>query len=167
MRRTTWERSLKNWELQISCFEEFWGGENVLGLVPASNPHALGYALHFLRPHFPSPKPLQGRLADILWVLQNSHQMSHQIALPKIKKSATSFYKSAGRTVRENQTCTELRSTISRHLLPPISRWGKRVDSYRKFCRNSRTSHRNRVFSGTGKRQIPLGEKGGKGDTKR
>ena len=25
---------------------------------------------------------------------------------------------------RENQTCTELRSTISRHLLPPISRWG-------------------------------------------
>ena len=28
-------------------------------------------------------------------------------------------------SVRENQTCTRLRSTISRHLLPPIPRWGK------------------------------------------
>ena len=27
VRRTTWERSLKIWELQISCFEEFWGVE--------------------------------------------------------------------------------------------------------------------------------------------
>ena len=69
--------------------------------------------------------------------------------------------------IRENQTCTELRSTISRHLLPPISGWGKTMDSYRRFCRNSMTSHRKRAFSGTGKRQIPLREKGGKGDTKR
>ena len=44
--------------------------------------------------------------------------------------------------IRENQTCTKLRSTISRHLLPPISRWGKAVDSYRRSCRNSKTSHR-------------------------
>ena len=31
--RTTWERSLKNWELQIPCFEEFFWGGNTLGLV--------------------------------------------------------------------------------------------------------------------------------------
>ena len=30
---------------------------------------------------------------------------------------------------RENQTCTDLRSTISRHLLPPISRWVHTEDS--------------------------------------
>ena len=32
---------------------------------------------------------------------------------------------------RENQTCTELRSTISRHLSPPISRWGKQCKEKR------------------------------------
>ena len=53
VRRTTWERSLKNWELQISCFEEFLGGENVLGLVPASLPHTLGYACTFYAPTSP------------------------------------------------------------------------------------------------------------------
>ena len=50
VRRTTWERSLKIWELQISCFEEFLGGENVLGLAPASLPHTLGYAVLFTPP---------------------------------------------------------------------------------------------------------------------
>ena len=55
VRRTTWERSLKNWELQIPCFEEFLGGENVLGLVPASLPHALGYACTFYPPTSPPP----------------------------------------------------------------------------------------------------------------
>ena len=44
VQRRTCERSLKIWELQIPCFEEFLGGENVLGLVPASLPHTLGYA---------------------------------------------------------------------------------------------------------------------------
>ena len=53
--RTTWERSLKNWELQIFCFEEFWGGETVLGLVPASLPDTLGYACTFYAPTFPPP----------------------------------------------------------------------------------------------------------------
>ena len=48
----------KNWELQISCFEEFWGGENVLGLVPASLPHTLGYACTFYAPTSPPPKEL-------------------------------------------------------------------------------------------------------------
>ena len=55
VRRTTWERSLKIWELQISCFEEFLGGENVLGLVPASLPHTLGYACAFYAPTSPPP----------------------------------------------------------------------------------------------------------------
>ena len=50
VRRTTWERSLKIWELQISCFEDFLGGENVLGLVPASLPHTLGCACTFYAP---------------------------------------------------------------------------------------------------------------------
>ena len=36
--------------------------------------------------------------------------------------------------VSENQTCTGLRATISRRALPPISCWGKTVDSYRRFC---------------------------------
>ena len=55
VRRTTWERSLKIWELQISCFEEFLGGENVLGLVPASLPRTLGYAWTFYAPTSPPP----------------------------------------------------------------------------------------------------------------
>ena len=46
----------KNWELQISWFEEFLGGENVLGLVPASLPHTLGYACTFYAPTSPSPR---------------------------------------------------------------------------------------------------------------
>ena len=45
----------------------------------------------------------------------------------------------------ENQTCTDLSATISRHLLPPISWLGKTVDSYRRSCRNG-TSHRKRGF---------------------
>ena len=77
-------------------------------------------------------------------------------------------FRDCGLLLRENQTsCTELGSAISRHLLPPKSRWGKTMDSQKRFCRNSMTSHRNRAFSGTGKRQIPLSERGGKGDTKR
>ena len=56
VRRTTWERSLKNRELQISCFEEFLDGGNVLGLVPASLPHTLGYACTFYAPTSPPPK---------------------------------------------------------------------------------------------------------------
>ena len=55
VRRTTWERSLKIWELQISCFEEFLGGENVLGLVPASLAHTVGYACTFYAPTSPPP----------------------------------------------------------------------------------------------------------------
>ena len=63
--------------------------------------------------------------------------------------------------IRENQTCTKLRATISSHLLPPISWWADTVDSYRRSCRNSRASHRKGGFSGTGKRPLPLREKGG------
>ena len=59
VRRTNWERSLKFWELQISCFEEFLGGEDVLGLVPASLPHTLGYACTFYAPTSPSPNVAQ------------------------------------------------------------------------------------------------------------
>ena len=44
---------VKIWELQISCFEEFSVGENVLGLVPASLPHTLGYACTFYAPTSP------------------------------------------------------------------------------------------------------------------
>ena len=52
----------------------------------------------------------------------------------------------------------------SRHLLPPISRWGNTVDSYKRSCRNSRTSHRKGGVSGTGKGPIPLREHGGECD---
>ena len=55
VRRTTWDRSLKNWELQIPCFEEFFWGGNTLGLVPASLPHTLGYACTFYAPTSPPP----------------------------------------------------------------------------------------------------------------
>ena len=61
VRRTTWDRSLKNWELQmmdqIPCFEEFFWRGNTLGLVPASLPHALGYACTFYAPTSPPPTP--------------------------------------------------------------------------------------------------------------
>ena len=56
VRGTTWERSLKNWELQFPCFEEFFQGGNTLGLVPASHPHTLGYACTFYAPTSPLPK---------------------------------------------------------------------------------------------------------------
>ena len=62
----------------------------------------------------------------------------------------------------KNQTCTDLRATVSRHILPPISWWGGTVDSYRRLSRNSRTSHKEWGFSGTGKGPIPLGYKGGR-----
>ena len=52
------------------------------------------------------------------------------------------------------------------HLLPPISRWGKTVDSYKRSCRNSRTYHRKGGSSGARKVPIPFREKGAKGDTK-
>ena len=55
VRRTTWDRSLKSWELQILCFEEFFWGGNTLGLVPASLPHTLGYACTFYAPTSPPP----------------------------------------------------------------------------------------------------------------
>ena len=56
VRRTTWDRSLKNWELQIPCFEEFFWGGNTLGLVPASLPHTLGHACTFYAPTSPPPR---------------------------------------------------------------------------------------------------------------
>ena len=58
VRPTTWDRSLKKWELQFPCFEEFFWGENTLGLVPSSLPHSLGYACTLYTPTFPSPKKL-------------------------------------------------------------------------------------------------------------
>ena len=61
VRRTTWERSLKKWELQISCLEEFLGGGNVLGLFPASLPHTLGYACTFYAPTSPPPSSIERR----------------------------------------------------------------------------------------------------------
>ena len=45
-------------------------------------------------------------------------------------------------SLKENQTCTELRVTISRHLLAPNSRWGKTVDSYRRSCKKIKASER-------------------------
>ena len=41
--------------LQTPCFEEFLGGGNVLGLVPAGLPHTLGYACTFYAPTSPPP----------------------------------------------------------------------------------------------------------------
>ena len=64
---------------------------------------------------------------------------------------------------RENQTCTNLRATIPRHVLPPIFRWQKTVDSCWSFCRNSRTSQLPREtgrFPVPGKRHFPFGKGG-------
>ena len=54
VRRTTWDRSLKNWELQIPCFEDF-SGEGTLwdSSLPVSL--TLWDTPALLRPHFPSP----------------------------------------------------------------------------------------------------------------
>ena len=57
VRRTTWERSLKNWELQIPCFKDFFCVGNTLGLVPSCRPHSLGYACTFYAPTSPPPNP--------------------------------------------------------------------------------------------------------------
>ena len=55
VRRTTWERSLKNWELQTPCLEDFFWGGNTLGLVPSSHPHSVGYACTLYAPTSPLP----------------------------------------------------------------------------------------------------------------
>ena len=60
VRPTTWERSLKKRELQIPCFEEFFWGENTLGLVPASVPHTLGYTCTLYTRTSPLPKQIPG-----------------------------------------------------------------------------------------------------------
>ena len=65
VRRTTWDRSLKNWEPQIPCFEEFFWVGNTLGLVPASIPHTLGYACTFYAPTSPPPKK-EGQVQIVL-----------------------------------------------------------------------------------------------------
>ena len=72
----------KNWELQVSCFQEFWGGENVLRLVPASLPHALGYACTFYAPTSPPPsftlfdiQMLWTQFCDNLRMLQNPEHL--------------------------------------------------------------------------------------------
>ena len=74
VRRTTWERSLKNWELQIPCFEEFLGGENVLGLVPASLPHTLGYACTFYAPTSPPPTEVRHQFRRKLRQLHSGYR---------------------------------------------------------------------------------------------
>ena len=55
VRRTTWDRSLKNWELQIPCFEVF-SGEGTLwdSSLPVSL--SLWDTPALFTPHFPSPK---------------------------------------------------------------------------------------------------------------
>ena len=54
--------------------------------------------------------------------------------------------------------------TISRRLLPPISRYGKTMDSCRRSCRNSKTSHTKGGgkggFLAPEKGQFPLGKRG-------
>ena len=51
-------------------------------------------------------------------------------------------------SLRENQTCTNLRATISHRLLAPLSLWGK-------------TMHRKWGNSSMGRWPFPLGEEGG------
>ena len=65
VRRTTWERSLKIWELQIPCFEEFWGGENVLGLVPAVSLTLWDTPVLFTPP-LPLPQ-IWGEFLNLVW----------------------------------------------------------------------------------------------------
>ena len=55
VRRTTWEGSLKIWELEIPYFKEFLWEGNTLGLFPASLPHTLGYAYTLYAPTSPLP----------------------------------------------------------------------------------------------------------------
>ena len=59
----------------------------------------------------------------------------------------------------ENQTCTDLRATISRHVVPPISWWGKTVDSFWRSCRNSRLIEKEGGFPAQEKGQFPGGRK--------
>ena len=53
---------------------------------------------------------------------------------------------------RENQTCTDLRAIIPRH----VAGRGRTVDSYRRSCRNSRISHRKGGCAGAGRGPSPF-----------
>ena len=55
MEPTTWEGSLEKWELQIRCFEKFFG-EGAFGTRPFQSPSHFGIRLYFVHPHFPFPK---------------------------------------------------------------------------------------------------------------
>ena len=68
VRRTNWERSLKIGSSKSLVLKSFLGGENVLGLVPASLPHTLGYACTFYAPTSPAPiRFLGGRFGYFLF----------------------------------------------------------------------------------------------------
>ena len=117
VRRTAWERSLENWELQIPCFEEFFWGGNTLGLVPASLPHALGYACTFYTPTSPPP---------IFFCLEafgeNSEENSGENSGRKFEK----FRKLSFCNFSDLISCTPVRESlhgVALHLLQQIS-WG-------------------------------------------
>ena len=50
---TTWERSLKRWELHIPDLDGLCWGGNTSGLVPSSLPQILGYAYTLYAPTLP------------------------------------------------------------------------------------------------------------------
>ena len=64
---------------------------------------------------------------------------------------------------RNLKTCTELRSTISRHLLPPVSRWGENMQWIHTGDPVEIVGlTTERGVSGTRKAPIPPREKGGR-----
>ena len=76
---TTWERSLKIWELQIPCFEEFFWGGNTLGRIPASLPHTLGSACTFYGECSTSDQASSSPTQDEMFIFGGIHSaMPHQ-----------------------------------------------------------------------------------------
>ena len=56
VRRTTWERSLKNGSSNSPVLKSFLLGRDHFGTRPFQSPSLSGIRLYFVRPHFPSPK---------------------------------------------------------------------------------------------------------------
>ena len=137
VQRTTWERSLKNWELHISCFEEFLGGENVLGLVPASLPHTLGYACIFYAPTSPPPIFFAGKCRNLGRDSISCCRESGE----ELSSSAASCWKTP--SSKEYPTATAFSSSLRAPcccMTPLVLRWPDSRESIRRFARIARFS---------------------------
>ena len=141
VRRTTWERSLKKWELEIPCFEEFFGGGNTLALVPASLPHTLGYACTFYAPTSPPPVAGRGvRSGKNKEKSQNNQDFSILAASCRTSKILVS----EGKTLKRAKDNSLISKAATLRIFEIILNYRSSQNYHRQSFRNPR-AHKNKI----------------------